>query len=459
MTTYEEHVKTIKYIAKLTSKAYYKSTYSHLVRVQKLTRSKVVMRSPAAHWGLQKGLVLVLEELEPLITKGKKLANEGGDADDLQETADINRIHSGCYREIADGLAWRTLGYKRVRLRILAQAQSPGLIATPQGAKDGRKAEIMYAENVVRANHYALLHDITSCLLVADLSMLKEIGGVPHLADAKKKKLIAGASIIRKLKKRLKLSKQESKLFEAQMNLDHDRVISGGEVVEVYHFNKPVKHFHKEVKKTIQAARLDGFAAVRLSEYLVVEVTEVHHPKLTLEKAVGESLLTKTENSLPFSNLDNLEVRLKGKVMRVKAPYSVYPYRADDVVGLITGELYIHAELDVAKLKEEVQKLGWEMDIDVPDNAEIGNDADYFGGAELFNARGNEDYFVTLKHTESKFIVKLGMEWFSRIGYEFISIESMIATLEERRKLVISEGEPTSGYAYIVNDAEDKIWR
>lgn len=460
MTTYDEHVKNVKYIVGLTTTPYYKATYDHLVRVMRLTRSKKIMKSPAAHWGVQKGLVLILEELEPLITQGRKLAKrDAEEAKNLKETADINRIHSGCYREIADGLAWRTLGYKRIRLRILAQAQSPGLIATPQGPKDGRKAEIKYAENVVLNKHYVLLHDITSCLLVGDLSLLKNIGAIPHLADAKSKKLVAGASILRKIDKNAKLNKQESKLFEAQMNLEQDKIYSGGEVVNVFHFSKPVVHFHQEVQETIKEARKTGFAAKRLANYLVVEVTEIHHPKLNLDEAIGKSLLTKTKNSMPFSNYDNLEIRMKGKVMRVKAPYSVYPYDDKDVIGLITGELYLHAEIDVDKIKSALQSYGWELELDIPDDVKPANDADYFGGEELFNSIGNDEHFITLKHVESGFIVQLGMDWLCRIAYEFISLESLMDPIEERRKLVVSEGKSVQGYAYVVNDEEDGIWR
>ena len=445
MGTYDEHAENVKYIAGLTGQDYYKSSYAHLLRVQKIARSKKVMKVPAAHWGVQKGLVVILEELEPLFTQGRTLAKKN-----LKETADINRLQAGFYREISDGLAWRTLGYKRVRLRILAQAQSPGLIATPQGAKKGRSAEMKYAENVVKGKHFVLLHDITSCLLVGD---------VPHLAEAKSKKLIAGASIIRKIEKKAKLSKQESKLFEAQMSLETDRIYSGGKKVEVHHFSDEVVHFHKEVQETIAEAKRCGFAAKRLAEYLVVEVTELHHPKLKLDDAIGKSLLTKTETSMPFTNFDNLEIRLSGKVMRVKAPYSVYPYRDEDVVGLITGELYLHAELDFDLLKVKILEFGWELEMDIPDDVKPSNDGEHFGGTELFTAIGNEEHHITLKHLETDFILKLGMDWLCRIAYEFMSLESVLAPIEQRRKLVVETGKSVQEFAYVVNDEEDKIWR
>lgn len=209
----EDHLEKLKYISKLVNNSYYPDFESHLIDMVKLSRNKDVLKYPKLHLNFQKGIIEILEEIEPIVTIGRKQAKEE-DSDDIKVQADRNRLIACMYREVADGLAWRTLGHNRVRLRILAQSQTPGFIATPSGSKVGRKAELKYAGNTASNNCFVLIHDITNLLLVGDLSLVKKIGDRSHLAEVKTKKLIAPASIIRKIDKNAKLSKQEKSYFK-----------------------------------------------------------------------------------------------------------------------------------------------------------------------------------------------------------------------------------------------------
>lgn len=460
MTNLKDHLEAMKYIGKLVNNSYYEESMEHMLDVMKISRSKDVMEYPLVHLRYQKALVTVLEKLEPLITTGRKMAKDGaGDINNLKETADINKLLAGDYREIADGLAWRTLGHNRIRIRILSQSQTPGFIATPQGVKSGRKAELKYADNVAAKKSYVLVHDITSYLLVGDLSMVKKIGGIPHVADAKSKKLTTPASIIRKLRNKAQISKQEGRLLQAQIMLEEDKVISGKNEAPTYHFSTPITHFHLDVQEALKEARSTGFSSRKVTDYLVIEVTDIKNPKLAFEKMKEVSQLKRNSTCLPFSNFDSIAVKLEGKVMRTKPPYSVYPYSDEDVTALITGELYLHIELDIDELKNLFSELGWEMIIDIPDEIKPETEADIFGGAELFTKMNDDELFITMRHKESQFYVKLGMDWLAKIGYEMLSVESLLAPLEERRKQVIAGNKSVSGYSYVVNDEEDKVWQ
>src|SRR5487761_1611930 len=198
-----DHLERLKYISKLINNTYYQDYGNHIVDMFELSKNAEVLKSPKLHFELQKGIVKILEELEPLVTQGRKQAKTDNDSE-LKAQADRNRLIASAYREIADGLAWRTLGNDRIRLRILAQSQTPGFIATPLGSKDGRKAELKYGGNVVSNDCFVLLHDITNCLLVGDLSMVKKIGARPHLAEVKTKGLRSPVSILRKIDKKAK---------------------------------------------------------------------------------------------------------------------------------------------------------------------------------------------------------------------------------------------------------------
>jgi hypothetical protein len=453
----DEHLAKLKYISKLINNSYYSDFEGHLIKLVRLSRNKVVLGYPKLHLDFQKSIIGILEEIEPLVTSGRKLAKDEANSD-IKVQADRNRLIACMYREVADGLAWRTLGNNRVRLRILAQSQTPGFIATPAGSKVGRKAELKYAGNVASNNCFVLLHDITNLLLVGDLSMVKKIGDKPHLAEVKTKKLIAPASIVRKIDNKAKLSKQEKKLFQAQIMLEEDKVISGKDEATSYHFNSKVKHFHQDVKKIIRQARKEGFGTVSPAPYLVIEVTDFNI-KTDLKVLKAKSIIKRGEHSLPFSNYDSLVIKSEGFAMRGKPPYTVYPYSAKDVVQLMMGNLYLHAVVYIDRLKEAFLAYGWEMSIDIPDDLDRKVEGQIFGSEELFTEINDDELFITFIHLETRFVIKIGMELVSKIGHEFLSVEACLAPLEARRKQVIKTGRSTSEFIYAVNDSEEKVWK
>ncbi len=453
----EEQLAKLKYISRLVNNTYYSDFEEHLVEMVKLSRNPDLFKHPKLHLDFQKGIITILEEIEPMVTQGRRQAKDEND-EDFKVQADRNKLIASAYREVADGFAWRTLGNNRVRLRILAQSQTPGFIATPTGSKAGRKAELKYAGNVVSNNCFVLLHDITNLLLVGDLSMVKKIGATPHLAEVKTKRFIAPASILRKIRKKALLSKQESKLFQAQIMLEQDKVISGKNEATTHHFSSGVKHFHADVQSAIDMARAEGFGSVGPTPYLVIEVTDFSSKKTDLETIKTKSKLRRGELSLPFSNYDGLVIKKEGFAMRGKPPYTVYPYTPKDVVQLMMGNLYLHAEIYVEPLKGAFLANGWVMSIDIPDDIPQKLESEIFGGEELFTTMDDSELFITLEHKETGFIVKCGMDLLGEIGYEFLSVEACLSPIEERRKAVIAANQSSSGFMYAINDEEEKIW-
>ncbi len=423
-----------------------------------MTAEKGFMTDPIAHLECQKAILTILENVEPLITQGRKLAKEKND-ESYTEQADKNKLIASSYREIADGFAYRTLGNDRVRLRIIAQSDTPGLIATPsEGSKAGRNAELKLAQTVTRNGGFALLHDITNCLLVGDVSILRHIGDMPYLAEVKNKKLHTPVSIAKQLSNGQLITDQKSRLLQAQDMLSSEIIQSGATTARVIRFKLPVQHFHYGVQKIINKARNDGFAGKLLAPYLYVDVVDLHKINKAKLKDLQDRSQRKNDTlAMPFSNLDNLSIKLGGQAVRGRAPYSVYPYKIDDRVDLITGELYLFAELYIEPLKKALRALGWTLTLDIPDEYEKMDRR--FGGRDLFREISHKEHFVKLQHNATGYVVYHGAEFLTRIGHEFLSAETVIAPIEAHRRLVVSGKLPPNEYVFAMNTHEDTIWK
>ncbi|HEY1063678.1 MAG TPA: hypothetical protein VGE30_00070, partial [Candidatus Saccharimonadales bacterium] len=204
-------------MASVVSGSYFDDFRPALHRYLRLSRNAKFMSDPVNHLSLQLAILAALEEGDDAIRRGRQLVREKGDQ---QHIHNIRNQHLNiAFRTIADGIAWRTLGFNRFHLRILSQARSPGAADN----KDGRIAEIEMAKRVAESGDLVLFNDTTNILRVSDLIFipLKEKSRRLYLAEMKlhRNKIVLNSakSIMEKVESGKGISKQEKRLLQAQM--------------------------------------------------------------------------------------------------------------------------------------------------------------------------------------------------------------------------------------------------
>ena len=82
------------------------------------------------------------------------------------------------YRCVGDALAWRVFGFQRRNIIALCQNAPPGVMA----GKQGLAAEVARVDQAYREDgQFAILHDLTNCLRIGDVTVFGNDGSVQTL--------------------------------------------------------------------------------------------------------------------------------------------------------------------------------------------------------------------------------------------------------------------------------------
>ena len=76
------------------------------------------------------------------------------------------------YRCVGDALAWRVFDFQRKQIIALCQNAPPGVMA----GKKGLAAELDLVEQARAAGQFAILHDLTNCLRIGDVTVFGNDG-------------------------------------------------------------------------------------------------------------------------------------------------------------------------------------------------------------------------------------------------------------------------------------------
>ncbi len=418
--------------------SYYDSFIPGITDLVKLSRDRQYYKNPAKHFGLQIGLMDAIIKMDETVSLGKQEARKNNNSEDIIIQRRRNRVISLAYRQICDGIAWRSVGYSRFYIRIMSQARSPG---SAHGKEIGRKKEMIYATNVVRNGSYVLIHDATNILRVGDLSALKNIPGVPYLSEIKNKKGIATPKDIdERLENGTSTTKQEDRLWQAQIMLSSKKWYMKDVIIPVTRLVAKKKDFLVSAGAVLKQAVNKGVYGKMLSNYMYMEAFDIRKILNSFSDTIS---FQKLLNTLPspqkellsiHSNYDTIEALLDNEVMRSVPPYTIFPFSAEVVAKLITGQLVFRTMILKKELENEFLKFGYELIIDEKALEEVSQDEDsvvFLSSRVLFPDK-DPDSFVHIRHNNSGFMYPMQM-FFATIAYEFLSVEYIISIAEAVR--------------------------
>jgi len=350
--------------ATLFAHPYYQQFLAPFNDLVKATKDRANYKDPKRHLGMQISLLDSLKSLEQTASTGKKQARtDTKAAAELVEQSKRNNYLSKAIKEIADGIAWRTFGYDRFTMRILSQAQSPGHTWN----KDGQATELKYAKIAASNGAFMLLNDLTNCVRVGDITMApKGIGDVPYLTELKKgKDPITVTTILEKLDTKQAVTKQQLRMFQAQAAITFRKFPVGKDDLDVTDVVVPLHDVISGAGAIAKQAINKGAAARMLTPYMRVEAMDI--PKLMqLDYQTVMDSLMRAEGTIiaEHTTYDHLITSANGETERASPPYTIFPWPAEVITRVITGEVIIRCDILLEPLQEAFKAFGWELIID-----------------------------------------------------------------------------------------------
>lgn len=292
------------------------------------------------------------------LIRGERLPR---DAPELPDEYDANRIDTWeleifvaervarQLRTVGDALAWRTFGFDRRVIIALSRNEPPG----PMAGKDGLGYELGKVEELwTTSRHFALLHDLTTCLRISDLTEVAPKQMLLH--EVKKKRRVPHAQAAR-----------------AQAAVD--AIMTGGSLpgsegdARLHQLSTPFKADLRPIGDAIRLARERGAQGVGLPEGRMLFAASladlVRHHGHDYE-AAATAVQDARGAAIRRARLDRATAHWIGNSgdtagrSPVSAPIGIFPISSADRAALICDLLTVECVLAVDELVGELQAHG-----------------------------------------------------------------------------------------------------
>lgn len=420
---------TVEEITVIVSSSHYQSIRNRLLDFLKRSRYKL---DPTELLNLEIEIANEIIKLEKQITLLRKLANRPT-KNNAWFTREVFKAERRALKQIADGIAWRYLGFSRSVMRKLSDHHDTGFLSP------GFVKEVEVAKKItLTKTGYVLLNDITNYLRHGDLTVI--MPGEVSFAEIKSSKVNSGRG-----------NRQKNRLDELLAQLNQNKfAIDKGSPAEVLKVPGKVYNFLTSVEEAIKRAAKSeqGFFTVKLAPYLWVSV--VNSSKLIewKNKTGKTPILPKPpfEKSRYIAPISS--ITLFDSFSPNVAPFTIFPFDEEAIIDIILARLWVFAHVGEKELIKSFRGKGWELQLPTED---IWNEIIKTAGADRKEAINNSKYFPKFKKQE----YENNTPWTTllRIHSEFLSVKSIVNTLEYAKNQMLP-GRHRNYYADFELEAE-----
>ncbi len=306
-------------------------------------------------------------------------------------------------RIVADGIAWRALGYDRARLYVLA--------SKPQtGALQSIDSEVEVASRHVRKGEIAIVNDLTNWLRYADVTVIEDAG--PRMIEVKSGRSRAKGG---------RASKQWQKLGQVTDYLRGGIRETDDGTERIYNIQAAPASKAASLVDLFKRARANGHARGRLTESIAVDVFCMEAVRARPE------LFQQARN--PFSQAGSLVAHSHEFFYTFTphiAPYSVFPLPNDDCADLMTGAIWVVTYFSLHRFVRCLRRRG--LNLRLPSRVEM----KAFSRLPLSErSRRQSEMSMTLFKDTHMEGCSVSMADLSRFLYEFLDEESYADALLE----------------------------
>ncbi len=339
----------------------------NMTTVERLLQALDACKSPADLYGFQRDLfaaIYTVERRRAGSSKAAKRVQQGkspqADAPELPAGADPRDVDSWDLevfvaervarqlRSVGDGLAWKAFEYDRRPIYALSRNEGSGPIVG--------KAGLQYELGTVEAlwndeQHFGLLHDLTTCLRISDITEFNGNRRIVHEVKTKPGRTVATQ--------------------KARAQTAIDAIAEGGplpgtdEDTRLTVVNAKFRSDLRQMRDVIRLSRERGVQGMRLPEGRMVfasslfDVLRLHHQDIGAAVDVRQDAW---DAAIRRAQIGSAKIHLKGTSSDragrspIAAPMSIFPLSAADPAALIcdrvTIQLVMSSDVLVSLLEE-----------------------------------------------------------------------------------------------------------
>ena len=385
--------------------------------------SREANKDPKAILALQAGLTEILIHFQNKKAEFKQEGNELG-------LAVVKRLIL-ILKQIADSIAWRVLGYDRVRVQLLAEHSKTGYL------DDTVFNDFALAQHIVeQEGAIVLVNDLTTILRHGDITIINE--GSYSILETKYGK--ASSQSGRAIRQRRRLD-ELIRFLNTGIRTTQDR---RDFILKV---DIPIRTHHSAAAEVIEQARTSGYHQVIVSDCLAIEAlwTKSQSAEFPQERPFRD-----VEHIVRFHNLDVFDK----PVTRI-APYGIFPLDHRSCFDLITGGILLVTTLNFDRLQELYDQFGLVLELPQPSEEE----RRAYLSAPIAE-RKKLMYLHKFIVSDGDHYISLTPDFFGRISLELMHEDTIVQTDRQLINLISDLGIPDDRATrfYIGYRDESDIW-
>lgn len=361
-----------------------------------MTRSRQARNDPRSLLDLQRDMAVQMIGLQ---NNRRSIRDEGSGSGEAVESLICRKLIQ-ILRTIGDGIAWRTLRYDRAVIYQLA-------LKAQTGALDLRSTMDEFAVahgGAYKDNNLTIVNGVTNALRYGDCTSIDRDGHV-KIAEVKSGK---GSKKSGKAKKQRRNLKRKTDFINTGFGVTQ----AGPSHIFVHQCE--LRSHLSGVRELIENARKGLAAHARLSNCLAVEVLSREWQEE--KKLIVNNPFQHSNSAFTYSSLDYFF-----RYPRNVAPYSVFPFSADDCTDLMTGDLVLLSHFNHRNLVRSFRRRN--LVVEVPTNEQFESFMNLPPGER--NLRQEE---ISMKVSRRSDLVELTVHQalLARHLYEFLDEESFV---------------------------------
>lgn len=253
-------------------------------------------------------------------------------------------------RTVGDGFAWRCFGYNRPVIQTLSRNDSAG----PMYGKIGLPYELGTIQHLWESDgHFALHHDLTNCLRIADLTEFTGDGG----------------ALFREIKRTPHPEKAQTDRAQAAIDaLMHAGDLPGGRPgARLVRLDEPYVTNLRELGELLDQAKEHGCQGIALSQGRALIATSL--PACLRiwgadHEAQGQALAITRREAIEQAGIAGAMHHIKGisgdtaARQPILAPWSIYPFPPADCAALICDLLMFETMTSDQALMDSFERAG-----------------------------------------------------------------------------------------------------